>query len=652
MINSSYSSKKESILLLLIASFLFCFNNLNAQIYSHNFGTTGITSHPYTVAPNLLANNLSASSWSNSTNSWSSTAGSTGEAIRLTTSVAATITLTFDVAPNYQVEITSFNFWRQRSNFGPQDWAMTINGINVGSGTIGATGEAIGTTNVANPIVGLAGTVTVVITISNSNGNGTFRLDDFTLNGSVTSSCASPTITSFSPVSGPENTLVTITGNGFLVGTGTSSVKFNGVEATSFTVVSNTEIKAYVPGGNVGTGPIEIITNGCEGFSSVTFLPIKSVPAVSYSTDIYISEIYDANGGDRGIIELYNGTASAVNLSAYSIRRYGTIGDQNPSNTFNLSGTIPPLTTFLIHFGNNGTHPTPCGFGNNVDIVGIGFNASDEFELVKNGTIIDNLHAPGNIGYSMIRNPNAIAPKVNFSASDWSTQTNPANCTTNCHCSNLGTHNVNTPILPTITSPVSKTACENSSVVFSAVLSNSVGFSFQWKVVGASGVWTNVVNGGGYSGATTNTLTINPASLAFDENQYYCQMTSNTAGVLVSNAAQLSITPVNIIPTFTQVPSICQGETLSALPVTSNNGITGTWSPALDNMATTTYTFTPNAGQCAGSASMTITVNASVVPSFTSVNPICQGEALSALPVTSNNGIAGTWSPALDNMAT
>ncbi|MDR6969629.1 gliding motility-associated-like protein, partial [Flavobacterium arsenatis] len=120
-----------------------------------------------------------------------------------------------------------------------------------------------------------------------------------------------------------------------------------------------------------------------------------------------------------------------------------------------------------------------------------------------------------------------------------------------------------------------------------------------------------------------------------------------------AGSANMTITVNNsTVPTFTQVPSICQGETLSALPVTSNNGITGTWSPALDNMATTTYTFTPNSGQCAGSASMTITVNTSVVPSFTSVNPICQGEALSALPVTSNNGITGTWSPALDNMAT
>ena len=273
-----------------------------------------------------LANHLSSSSWANSVNSWTSTIGATGEAIRLTTATPATITLSFNVANNFQVEITSFNFWRQRSNFGPQNWEMKINGISAGSGTIGTTGASIGATNVANTIAGLSGTVTVVITLSATTGNGTFRLDDFTLDGSVTSSCASPVITSFSPASGPENTLVTIDGSGFSAGSGTSSVKFNGMEASSFTVVSNTVIKAYVPSGNGGSGIITIITDGCEGFSSTPFTEIISASPGNFSSDLYISELYDAQAGDGGVIELYNGTASPINLSGYSIKKYFDIG--------------------------------------------------------------------------------------------------------------------------------------------------------------------------------------------------------------------------------------------------------------------------------------------------------------------------------------
>jgi len=106
------------------------------------------------------------------------------------------------------------------------------------------------------------------------------------------------------------------------------------------------------------------------------------------------------------------------------------------------------------------------------------------------------------------------------------------------------------------------------------------------------------------------------------------------------------------VPSFTQVAAICSGTTLSALPVTSTNGINGSWSPALNNLETTTYTFTPTAGQCATSTTMTITVNDQLVPSFTQVAAICSGTTLSALPVNSTNGISGSWSPALNNLET
>ena len=62
-------------------------------------------------------------------------------------------------------------------------------------------------------------------------------------------------------------------------------------------------------------------------------------------------------------------------------------------------------------------------------------------------------------------------------------------------------------------------------------------------------------------------------------------------------------------PTFNPVAPICAGAVLAALPATSLNGIIGTWAPALNNTITTVYTFTPNAGQCANTTTLTITVN-------------------------------------------
>lgn len=127
------------------------------------------------------------------------------------------------------------------------------------------------------------------------------------------------------------------------------------------------------------------------------------------------------------------------------------------------------------------------------------------------------------------------------------------------------------------------------------------------------------------------------------------------AGFLLSGTITVN-TDTSIIPTFNQIAPICSCATLSPLPTNSTNNpsITGTWSSALNNLATTTYTFTPNAGQCATTTTMTIVVNPIVTPTFPAIASICSGTILSPLPTTStnNHGITGTWSPALNNMVT
>ncbi len=107
-----------------------------------------------------------------------------------------------------------------------------------------------------------------------------------------------------------------------------------------------------------------------------------------------------------------------------------------------------------------------------------------------------------------------------------------------------------------------------------------------------------------------------------------------------------------IIPSFTAVDPICTGATLTALPSLSTNGISGIWSPSLDNTKTTDYLFTPTQGQCADKGTIKIIVNSKITPSFTAVDPICTGSILNALPTSSTNSISGTWSPALDNTKT
>jgi len=166
------------------------------------------------------------------------------------------------------------------------------------------------------------------------------------------------------------------------------------------------------------------------------------------------------------------------------------------------------------------------------------------------------------------------------------------------------------------------------------------------------------------TGTTGGTYTVSPAvGLSLDTTTGTFTPSTSTVGTyLVSyNLPQvggcpgaISTTQVEIVlpvPIFTQAPPICLGGTSAPLPTTSLNGITGTWSPAINNSATTTYTFTPDTGQCATTTTMTIGVG-TVAPTFTQVAPICSGGQLAALPTTSSNGIIGTWSPAINNTAT
>ena len=82
----------------------------------------------------------------------------------------------------------------------------------------------------------------------------------------VNAAAAAPVVTSVAPASGVEagGTSVTVTGTGF---TGATDVGFGATPATSFTVVSDTEITAVSP---PGTGMVDVRVTGPGGTSAVS----------------------------------------------------------------------------------------------------------------------------------------------------------------------------------------------------------------------------------------------------------------------------------------------------------------------------------------------------------------------------------------------
>jgi gliding motility-associated-like protein len=121
-----------------------------------------------------------------------------------------------------------------------------------------------------------------------------------------------------------------------------------------------------------------------------------------------------------------------------------------------------------------------------------------------------------------------------------------------------------------------------------------------------------------------------------------------------ANPASLNITIVGMVsPTFPTIAnSYCQNTTVPALPSTSKEGITGTWSPASINtsvLGTVTYTFTPSAGICSSPVSLNINIVSTLSPTFDDIGPLCHNSTPPALPTTSKEGITGTWNPASIN---
>lgn len=115
----------------------------------------------------------------------------------------------------------------------------------------------------------------------------------------------------------------------------------------------------------------------------------------------------------------------------------------------------------------------------------------------------------------------------------------------------------------------------------------------------------------------TGTLSYSINGITFQTSNVFLNLAAGNYTVTVSDTRNCSTTfnitvgtaGTSSTPTFNPVAPVCSGAVLAPLPTTSLNGITGTWSPALNNTATTTYTFTPAAGQCASTTTLTITVN-------------------------------------------
>ena len=97
-----------------------------------------------------------------------------------------------------------------------------------------------------------------------------------------------------------------------------------------------------------------------------------------------------------------------------------------------------------------------------------------------------------------------------------------------------------TPPIIINTQPTNVTVCNGATATFITAASNNPGITYQWEIESSPSVWITVNNTGGYSGATTATLSINTTG-NFGAGNYRCRISGFNVVDELTNSATLTI---------------------------------------------------------------------------------------------------------------
>ncbi|RAK64048.1 M4 family metallopeptidase [Hymenobacter edaphi] len=282
-----------------------------------------------------------------------------GVAAAFTVVNATTITLTVPTAGSGPLSVSS----PAGSASIPFTVLPALTAFSPLSGAVGTTVTLVGT-NLANTLnvkfngayassVAVVNATTVQAQVPLGAGSGplTLRTADGTATAPVDFVVASAlAINSFSPVSGPVGTSITLLGQGF---TGTSAVRIAGTAATTFTVASDAELWVTVPAG-ARSGAISLTTpqgsitssqlfevTGTAGAPTITSFSPGSGPV---GTTVTIQ------GSLSGVTAVtFNGTAAAFSFQGMRINATVPAGATSGRITVaNAAATALSGTDFFI----------------------------------------------------------------------------------------------------------------------------------------------------------------------------------------------------------------------------------------------------------------------------------------------------------------
>ena len=366
--------------------------------------------------------------------------------------------------------------------------------------------------------------------------------------------------------------------------------------------------------------------------------------------DLIISEIVEG-GGSNKCIELYNPTATPIDLSAYSINVYNN-GGTSPNTNTPLAGTVPAMGTFVIcNSASNATFlalADATTFNNAVS-----YNGNDVVELLKGTDVIDIIGEIGNSAnfnqnMTLVRNEDVLVGDLDgsnaFDVSVWASfpqdydgnlGTHYSDCNPICHFDSLvaGTQ---TPCVNTTNKYTQEVTVYFSNPPATGML-NVNGQTF---AIGASPQTVTL------TGLDSDGLDVDVVAFFTDDNA--CTFTETA---LFTAPATCLCPSISVNVTTTSVTTCTTPDGTATAAVTGGAApYTYAWTPSTYG-TTATITGLPSGSYsvivtddngCVGNGSASV-VNASgglTADTSSTLNPSCFMEANGEIHITASNGTA------------
>jgi gliding motility-associated-like protein len=205
------------------------------------------------------------------------------------------------------------------------------------------------------------------------------------------------------------------------------------------------------------------------------------------------------------------------------------------------------------------------------------------------------------------------------------------------------------------TQPTNRTVCDGQTTTFNTLGSNNPAIQYHWQFLDPAVGWIDITNGGGYSNATTVTLSVNTTG-NFGAGSYRARISGTGVDDAFTNVATLTINPLPTAPTTTGAARCGTGAvTLSAAggaagqyrwytvatlgtPIAGQTNATYTTGSLT---TTTNYYVAINNGTCESNRTLVVaTINTIPTPPTTTGGARCGNGAVT---LTAAGGAAGQY---------